>query len=114
MLLSDLGWNKDYTLYDFKLAVMSMQSWGRCMFVLVHLFCTRAYTLCQGLTCVSVWENQISLKLLHLLYDSMRKTDSHIWMLQESLREWIPVIPVKSKALFVGISFTHVFWERIQ
>ena len=30
---------------------------------------------------------QISLKLLHLLYNSVREVDSHIWMLQESLRE---------------------------
>ena len=37
--------------------------------------------LCQGLTFVSVYENQSSLKLLHLLYNSMREVDSHIWML---------------------------------
>ena len=43
----------------------------------------------QGLTFISVRENQISLKLQHLLYNSMIEIDSHIWMLQESLRESI-------------------------
>ena len=35
----------------------------------------------QGLTLVSVGKNQISLKLLHLLYKSVREVDSHIWIL---------------------------------
>ena len=42
----------------------------------------------QGLTFVSVRESQISLKLLHLLHNSWEKY-SHIWMIQESLRESI-------------------------
>ena len=45
--------------------------------------------LTSGLTFVSVCNNQISLKLLHLLYNPLRETDSYIWMLQESLRELI-------------------------
>ena len=31
--------------------------------------------------------NQISVKLLHLLYNPMREIDSLIWLLQESLQE---------------------------
>ena len=44
-----------------------------------------AQTKFQGLTFISVCENQISLKLLYLLYNPMREIDSHIWMLRESL-----------------------------
>ena len=52
----------------------------------------------QTLTFVSVHENQISLKLLHLLFNSMSEIDSHIWMLRESLQEMI-VILFESKVL---------------
>ena len=37
----------NYSLYDFKLAVTSMRSCGRCACALVHLFCELAYTLCR-------------------------------------------------------------------
>ena len=37
---------------------------------------------------VSVCQIQTSLKLLHLLYNSIWEIDSHIWMLTESLQAW--------------------------
>ena len=59
-----------------------------------------SYTWSQGLTFVSVPKNQISLKLLYYLYDSMGEIDSHIWMLWESILRIDSVILVKSKVLW--------------
>ena len=74
-----------------------------CVLVKVYLKLQRLSStrgLSQGLTFISVCKNQISLKLLHLPFNSMREIDSHIWMLQESLPLRIDsVILFESKAL---------------
>ena len=44
-----------------------------------------AHTGSTGLFASLLVENQISLKVLHLPYNSIRKVGSHIYMLQESL-----------------------------
>ena len=41
----------------------------------------------QGLTFISVCKDQISMELLHLLYDSMKEIDSVILIKSEALEE---------------------------
>ena len=53
----------------------------------LHMKPMTCYASFRGL--LSFQFTRISLKLLHLLCNSMREIDSHIWMLRESLRESI-------------------------
>ena len=58
--------------------------------------CLRIPTEWQGLTFVSVCENQISLKLLHKLYDSMREIYQDVMRITARIES---VILVESEAL---------------
>ena len=59
------------------------------VYELIFIKCGPSINQEQELTFISVCKNQISLKLLHLLYNSVKKADSHISILQELLWESI-------------------------
>ena len=69
----------------------------------------------KGLTFVSVCENQVSLKPMHLQYNSIREVDSQIWMLRDLLQKqilWFSSAAV-DKAAGLSINWQDVCYPLI-